>query len=134
MADLLPNIIRAVQGAGYKQVVWQCDPMHGNTTTSDSGLKTRAFDNILGELLTTFRIHREQGSWLGGVHFEMTGDAVTECTGGAGNLSSSELSSNYQTYCDPRLNYDQSLEMAFLIAKHLIKAREPSTPKGPAGY
>lgn len=126
--ELLPRVIRVVQEAGYSKVVWQCDPMHGNTTTSEQGLKTRAFDNILAELLATFRIHRELGSWLGGVHFEMTGEAVTECTGGAAKLSPQGLSKNYQTYCDPRLNYDQSLEMAFAIAKHLLKAREPSTP------
>lgn len=126
--DLLPPIIRAVQDAGFTKVVWQCDPMHGNTTTSASGHKTRAFDSVLEELLETFRVHRELGSWLGGVHFEMTGEDVTECTGGALNISSEELSRNYQSYCDPRLNYTQSLEMAFQITRHLLKAREPMTP------
>jgi len=124
--ELLPPIVRAVQESGHC-VVWQCDPMHGNTTTAGS-FKTRAFDDVLGELLQTFQVHRELGSWLGGVHFEMTGEDVTECTGGSIDLLSTELSRNYQTYCDPRLNYTQALEMAFLMAKHLLKAREPSTP------
>jgi len=127
--QLLPGFITAVKSAGHDRVVWQCDPMHGNTTTAEGGLKTRAFEDILAELLATFRVHRQMDSWLGGVHFEMTGEAVTECTGGATKLSSKELSQNYQSYCDPRMNYNQSLEMAFLIAQHLTKAREPTTPK-----
>lgn len=91
--------------------------MHGNTFATDDNIKTRNFDSIISEIRKTFAIHREQGSYLGGVHLELTGDNVTECVGGAEGLHEKELHKNYASYCDPRLNYQQSLEMAFLIAK-----------------
>jgi 3-deoxy-7-phosphoheptulonate synthase len=90
--------------------------MHGNTVTSASGIKTRRFSDVLDELSATHDIHDRSGSALAGVHFELTGEDVTECTGGAARLEDRDLSQNYQTYCDPRLNYTQSMEMAFLIA------------------
>lgn len=91
--------------------------MHGNTFKTDDNVKTRNFDNIISEIRKTFAIHRDLGSYLGGVHLELTGDNVTECVGGAKDLHEGELHKNYETYCDPRLNYQQSLELAFLIAK-----------------
>lgn len=100
-------------------MVWECDPMHGNTETTKDGIKTRNFQNILSELLSTFEVHSEMGTWLGGVHFELTGEDVTECTGGSANLSDADLHQNYQSFCDPRLNYNQSLEMAFKMAEQL---------------
>lgn len=90
--------------------------MHGNTETASSGLKTRRFDNILAELEASFRIHREMGTWLGGVHFELTGEDVTECTGGARGLTDSDLARAYKSQVDPRLNYEQSLELAMRIS------------------
>jgi 3-deoxy-7-phosphoheptulonate synthase len=116
---ILPGLIRTVQKA-KKTVTWSCDPMHGNTAVTETGRKTRNFDNILTELKESYTIHTENESLLAGVHFELTGEDVTECTGGAVNLSAKDLSRNYQSFCDPRLNYAQSMEMAFLIAK-LIK-------------
>lgn len=113
----LPLHIQSVMNSEFNgKVVWQCDPMHGNTRSTATGIKTRQFDDILSELQQTLAIHRETGSYLGGVHLEMTGDAVTECTGGSEKLGDDDLSFNYTTYCDPRLNEKQSLEMAFLIA------------------
>jgi len=97
-------------------VLWVCDPMHGNTENSQSGLKTRRFENILKELELSFQIHRDLGSHLGGVHIELTGEDVTECTGGARGLSDSDLQRAYKSTVDPRLNYEQSLELAMLIA------------------
>jgi 3-deoxy-D-arabino-heptulosonate 7-phosphate (DAHP) synthase class II len=93
--------------------------MHGNTRKAEGGLKTRSFNDILNELLATFDVHQAEASWLGGVHFELTGDDVTECTGGATELVDRDLSANYESFCDPRLNCHQSLEMAFLIADRL---------------
>ena len=93
--------------------------MHGNITTTEDNVKTRSFNEILKELKLSFQIHRENHSYLAGVHFELTGEDVTECTGGAINLQDDDLNSNYQTYCDPRLNYVQSLEIALLISKLL---------------
>jgi 3-deoxy-7-phosphoheptulonate synthase len=120
--EALPPIVRAVTDAGMP-VVWTCDPMHGNTRKSDTaGLKTREFGDIVSELRDTFEVHRELGTRLGGVHFEMTGEDVTECTGGSGRLSEKDLPLRYTTHCDPRLNYGQSLELAFLIAKYLRRA------------
>lgn len=113
--ELLPPLINAVQQHQQK-VLWSCDPMHGNTTTTDDGVKTRDFDRILLELRRTFAIHQAYNSILGGVMFELTGEDVTECTGGSQMLGEQDLSINYQSYCDPRLNYAQSLEMAFQIA------------------
>lgn len=112
----LPRLIKKIKREGMP-VVWSCDPMHGNTFSTDSNIKTRNFDDIIEEIRKTFEIHRSQGSYLGGVHLELTGDNVTECVGGARGLAEGELHQNYKSYCDPRLNYQQSLEMAFLIAK-----------------
>lgn len=115
IAALLPAHIRAVQASGHT-VVWQCDPMHGNTRSTPSGVKTRQFSSILSEVAQALRIHREEGSYLGGVHLELTGDAVTECVGGSEGLTDEDLGGNYTTYCDPRLNEKQALELAFLVA------------------
>jgi 3-deoxy-7-phosphoheptulonate synthase len=112
----LPGLIKRIKKEGMP-VVWSCDPMHGNTFSTDGGIKTRNFDDILGEIQKTFAIHRECGSYLGGVHLELTGDNVTECVGGARGLHEGELHHNYESYCDPRLNYQQSLELAFLISR-----------------
>jgi 3-deoxy-7-phosphoheptulonate synthase len=111
----LPPMVEAVRATG-KSVLWVCDPMHGNTESTASGVKTRRFDNILGELQSAFRIHDELGSVLGGVHFELTGDDVTECTGGARGLADVDLARAYRSTVDPRLNYEQALEMAMIIA------------------
>ncbi|CZR66532.1 related to family II 2-keto-3-deoxy-D-arabino-heptulosonate 7-phosphate synthase [Phialocephala subalpina] len=117
VTSLLAPHIKEVQNSEYKgKVVWQCDPMHGNTRSTATGIKTRQFEDILSELRQTLAIHRELNSYLGGVHLEMTGDAVTECTGGSEGLDDDDLSLNYTSYCDPRLNEKQSLELAFLIA------------------
>jgi 3-deoxy-7-phosphoheptulonate synthase len=113
----LPGLIEAVRAAGT-EVVWMCDPMHGNTETTSSGIKTRRFDNILGELESAFRIHAAQGSMLGGVHLELTGDNVTECTGGARGLIDGDLGRAYRSHVDPRLNYEQAMEVAMRIARH----------------
>ncbi|MDH4261089.1 MAG: 3-deoxy-7-phosphoheptulonate synthase class II [Gammaproteobacteria bacterium] len=112
----LPAMIRAVHDSG-RQVLWVCDPMHGNTETTPQGVKTRRFENILSEVESAFRIHEEAGAILGGVHFELTGDDVTECTGGARGLSDGDLARAYRTSVDPRLNYEQALELAMLIAR-----------------
>jgi 3-deoxy-7-phosphoheptulonate synthase len=114
----LPKLVGAIRKA-RRCVTWSCDPMHGNTRVLDGGRKTRAFCDILSELEQTFRLHRDAGTRLAGVHFELTGEDVTECLGGAENLSASDLARKYDTYCDPQLNYSQSLEMAFLIAQRL---------------
>lgn len=112
----LPPIIHALKSKKLN-VTWSCDPMHGNTETTADGIKTRHFDNILSELLQAVTIHRECGSHLGGVHFELTGDNVTECIGGARGLGAADLKQAYHSLVDPRLNYEQSLEMAFQLAK-----------------
>ena len=112
----LPRMLNAVRETGHS-VLWVCDPMHGNTETSTSGLKTRRFENILRELELAFQIHREMGSVLGGVHIELTGEDVTECTGGARGLSDADLRRAYLSTVDPRLNYEQALELALLIAE-----------------
>ena len=111
----LPRLIRAVRATG-QSVLWVCDPMHGNTETATSGLKTRRFGNILAEIELAFAIHQDMGSHLGGVHIELTGDDVTECTGGARGLTDADLQRAYRSTVDPRLNYEQSLELAMLIA------------------
>jgi len=111
----LPALIKAVRATG-SPVLWICDPMHGNTETASNGLKTRRFENIVSEVEAAFRIHREQGSLLGGVHFELTGDDVTECTGGARGLTDADLERAYKSTVDPRLNYEQALELAMRIA------------------
>ncbi len=115
--QVLPGLIGAMNEAGAR-VVWVCDPMHGNTETSSSGLKTRRVENILGELDSAFEVHRAAGSHLGGVHLELTGDHVTECTGGARGLTDSDLKRDYRTQVDPRLNYEQAMEVAMRIAGH----------------
>lgn len=122
----LPPLLRAVREAGCN-VVWLCDPMHGNTTTQ-AGYKTRSFDAILAEVRGFFDAHAAEGTVAGGVHVEMTGANVTECTGGAYRLTAANLAENYATSCDPRLNAAQSLELAFLIAEEL-KARRAATPR-----
>ncbi|KAF7182124.1 hypothetical protein CNMCM7691_001512 [Aspergillus felis] len=111
----LPAHIAAVQRADHIPV-WQCDPMHGNTQTTPTGVKTRHFSDILSELRQALEIHRSAGSFLGGMHLELTGEAVTECVGGAGGLTEEGLSERYTTFCDPRLNEKQALELAFLVA------------------
>ena len=116
VAAKLPALIDGVRAAGA-EVLWICDPMHGNTESTKSGLKTRRFDNILSELETAFRIHSEMGSRLGGVHLEVTGDNVTECTGGARGLSEDDLARAYRSTVDPRLNYEQALEVAMRVAR-----------------
>jgi 3-deoxy-7-phosphoheptulonate synthase len=114
----LPRVIRAVRTTGSR-VLWVCDPMHGNTETTAEGYKTRRFDNIRAELRSAFRIHQEQGSTLGGVHLELTGDNVTECIGGARGLKESDLARAYKSQVDPRLNYEQAMEIAMLIGGRL---------------
>ena len=118
--DYLPKLIQIVQSEGFN-VVWCCDPMHGNTVKSSSGFKTRPFDHVLGEVQNSFTAHRSEGTHLGGVHFEMTGKDVTECTGGLQLIDDEDLSLRYHTACDPRLNASQSLELAFLVAEQLEK-------------
>jgi 3-deoxy-7-phosphoheptulonate synthase len=120
----LPPLVRAVERAGHK-VVWLCDPMHGNTISTQSKVKTRNFDSILQEVRTFFDIHAAEGTWAGGVHVEMTGQDVTECIGGAHRLTEADLSERYETFCDPRLNAEQSLELAFLVAEELKRRRLP---------
>ena len=114
----LPRLIRAVQREG-RNVVWSCDPMHGNVIKTDSGYKTRPFDRILSEVRGFFAVHRAEGSHAGGVHVEMTGQNVTECIGGAMDVTQMDLGDRYHTHCDPRLNAGQSLELAFLLAEQL---------------
>jgi 3-deoxy-7-phosphoheptulonate synthase len=119
----LPKLIRAVKKAG-RHVVWSCDPMHGNTISAANGYKTRPFDRILTEVETFFDVHRAEGTHAGGIHVEMTGQNVTECTGGATAISETDLMDRYHTHCDPRLNADQSLELAFLVAERMKLERE----------
>jgi len=127
VADHLPALIRAVQREG-RNVVWSCDPMHGNTVTAN-GYKTRPFDRIMSEIRSFFTIHQGEGTYAGGVHLEMTGKNVTECTGGARAISDSDLSDRYHTFCDPRLNAEQAIEVAFLIAEYLKRERARVAPK-----
>jgi 3-deoxy-7-phosphoheptulonate synthase len=123
VAAKLPPVIRAVQREG-KQVVWCIDPMHGNTITSSTGYKTRVFDRILDELHGAFAIHLAEGSYAGGVHFELTGQNVTECVGGAQEISEASLADRYHTHCDPRLNASQAIELAFEVAEALKRERQ----------
>jgi 3-deoxy-7-phosphoheptulonate synthase len=118
----LPQLIRVIEREG-KKVVWSCDPMHGNTIKASSGYKTRPVDRILAEVQAFMAVHRAEGTHAGGVHFEMTGQNVTECIGGAQAISETDLADRYHTHCDPRLNASQSLELAFLIAEGLKKER-----------
>ena len=121
--DHLPRLIETVRSEGAN-VVWVCDPMHGNTIKSASGYKTRPFDRVLGEVREFFAVHRAQNTIPGGVHFEMTGADVTECTGGVRAVTDEDLSDRYHTACDPRLNASQSLELAFLVAEELSQQRQ----------
>lgn len=116
--DLLPPLVEAVKKSG-RTVVWSCDPMHGNTIKSSTGYKTRKFDDILSEIKSFFAIHKSLGTYAGGVHFEMTGQDVTECLGGNQQISEMNLQDRYHTHCDPRLNSSQSVELAFMIAQDL---------------
>ncbi len=123
VAEGLPPLIRAVQREG-RTVVWSCDPMHGNTLTSSNGYKTRPVDRIWREVTQVFDVHAAEGSYAGGMHFEMTGQDVTECLGGAQAIAEADLSSRYHTHCDPRLNANQALELAFLISGLLKEERD----------
>ena len=118
VTELLPPLLDAVRVAGHP-VVWACDPMHGNTFTTPSGRKTRRFDDVLGEIQGFFAVHRDAGTWPGGVHIELTGDDVTECLGGSEEILEDDLELNYTTTCDPRLNARQSLDLAFRVAELL---------------
>ena len=120
--EKLSPLVRAVHRAGRK-VVWICDPMHGNTISTASKVKTRDFDAILNEVRGFFDVHEQEGTWAGGVHVEMTGQNVTECIGGAHQITEANLSERYETFCDPRLNAEQSLELAFLVAEELKTRR-----------
>jgi 3-deoxy-7-phosphoheptulonate synthase len=130
IGDLMPGLIRSVNREGRK-VVWVSDPMHANTVMSASGFKTRHFDRILDEVKSFFSIHEAEGTYAGGVHFEMTGQDVTECVGGAQAITDACLSTRYQTHCDPRLNASQALELAFLLAGMLKEARHRTRDREP---
>ena len=121
--DHLPALIRAVKREG-RNVVWSCDPMHGNTIKAASGFKTRPFDQVMQEVRNFFAVHQAEGTHAGGIHLEMTGQNVTECTGGARALTDADLSDRYHTYCDPRLNAEQALEIAFLTAELIKRERQ----------
>jgi 3-deoxy-7-phosphoheptulonate synthase len=125
----LPQLIRAVKREGRK-VLWVCDPMHGNTIKASTGYKTRPTERIVSEIRSFFAVHRAEGTYAGGVHLEMTGKNVTECTGGARALNDLDLRDRYHTYCDPRLNAEQAIEIAFLIAGLLKEERllQPALP------
>ena len=127
----LPALIRAVQREG-RHVVWSCDPMHGNTVKASTGYKTRSFDRIMEEIRGFFAVHRAEGTHAGGVHIELTGQDVTECTGGLQELDDNSLALRYQTQCDPRLNASQALEIAFLIAEEL--AAQQAGKQGTASF
>lgn len=114
----LPALVEAVRRSGLG-VLWSCDPMHGNTQTARNGIKTRSFDDITSEIITSFRIHKDAGTRLSGIHLELTGEDVTECTGGPGNLTESDLARDYRSMVDPRLNYEQAMEIAFLISEQM---------------
>ena len=131
VGDHLPALIRAVKREG-RVVVWSCDPMHGNTITAASGYKTRPFDLILKEVRTLLRGHLAEGSYAGGVHLEMTGQNVTECTGGARAITEADLNDRYHTVCDPRLNAEQAIDLAFLLAELLKKERAAKVQPLPA--
>ncbi|GHA45742.1 phospho-2-dehydro-3-deoxyheptonate aldolase [Amylibacter ulvae] len=129
VGDHLPRLVKAVQAEG-RNVVWTCDPMHGNTIKSSTGYKTRQFDSILREVREFFGVHAAEGTVPGGVHFEMTGKDVTECTGGVRAVTDEDLSDRYHTACDPRLNASQSLELAFLVAEELEDRRTAARKAG----
>ena len=131
VTEKLPPLVRRVRDEG-KRVVWVCDPMHGNTIKSSTGYKTRPFDAILTEVKGFFDVHKAEGTYAGGVHFEMTGQDVTECTGGARAITDDDLSDRYHTHCDPRLNASQSLELAFLLAEALKEGRQAEPERAAA--
>ena len=131
VGDQLPALVRAVKREG-SVVLWSCDPMHGNTITSASGYKTRPFDLILKEVRGFFDVHAAEGTYAGGVHLEMTGQNVTECTGGARAISDADLNDRYHTACDPRLNAEQAIDLAFLLAELLKKVRSAHAKPMPA--
>ena len=131
IGEHLPAMVRAVKREG-RNVVWSCDPMHGNTITSNSGYKTRPFDRILSEVRSFFAVHAAEGTHAGGVHLEMTGQNVTECLGGARAITDEDLNNRYHTACDPRLNAEQSIDMAFLIADLLKQGRAGKATPLPA--
>jgi 3-deoxy-7-phosphoheptulonate synthase len=123
IGDILPGLVRKVDTEGMK-VVWSCDPMHGNTFKAQTGYKTRAFDNIMNEVEQFFQIHRAEGTYAGGIHLEMTGQDVTECVGGLQEIKEENLGDRYHTHCDPRLNANQGLELAFRLSEELSKYRK----------
>ncbi|MEI4470241.1 class II 3-deoxy-7-phosphoheptulonate synthase [Frigidibacter sp. MR17.24] len=129
VGDHLPRLIRTVEAEGAK-VLWSCDPMHGNTIKAASGFKTRPFDSVLREVREFFAVHKAEGTIPGGVHFEMTGQDVTECTGGVRAVTDEDLSSRYHTACDPRLNASQALELAFLVSEELNDRRRLARAAG----
>jgi len=120
VGKFLPKLIRAIKKEGLN-VIWSCDPMHGNTIKASSGYKTRPFNNVVKEVKNVFACHQSEGSYAGGLHIEMTGQDVTECTGGSQKISDQDLSHRYHTHCDPRLNANQALELAFLISDEIKK-------------
>ena len=122
------TLVERVRSEG-RAIVWVCDPMHGNTIKSTSGFKTRPVEKILTEVTGFFDVHREAGTYAGGVHFEMTGQNVTECTGGVAAITDADLHDRYHTHCDPRLNAQQSLELAFLLAEALKDDRTKAGEK-----
>ncbi|HEX5749890.1 MAG TPA: 3-deoxy-7-phosphoheptulonate synthase class II [Archangium sp.] len=124
VTDALPPVVEAMRKAG-RLVLWVCDPMHGNTVSTSSGIKTRNFDDVLHEVEQSFDVHEKLGTHLGGVHFELTGEDVTECMGGAVGITERDLERNYATLCDPRLNYRQALEMGFRIARRMSRLPRP---------
>ena len=128
VANHLPALVQAVKKSG-RTVVWSCDPMHGNTVKASTGYKTRPFDDILSEVKDFFSIHKAEGTHAGGIHVEMTGKNVTECTGGARAISDMDLQDRYHTHCDPRLNAHQALELAFLVAELIKEDRDESAVK-----
>ena len=123
ICDILPKIINRIESEG-RTVVWSCDPMHGNTIKSSGELKTRPFDHVLTEVKHNIRIHRTEGTHAGGLHLEMTGQNVTECTGGIADISEKDLTNRYRTHCDPRLNASQAIELAFLASEELNRIED----------
>jgi 3-deoxy-7-phosphoheptulonate synthase len=119
----LPPLVEAIRRAG-KQVLWCCDPMHGNSETTAAGIKTRRFEKILAELETSFRVLADCGAHQGGVHFELTGEDVTECLGGASGVTEADLTRDYRSQLDPRLNYEQAMEMALVLARLMARTRK----------
>lgn len=122
ISEVLPELLRSVKKEGFN-VIWSCDPMHGNTFKSSTGYKTRSFDNIMKEVENFFSIHRSEGTYPGGIHLEMTGQNVTECVGGSQEITEQNLADRYHTHCDPRLNASQGLELAFILSEELTKNR-----------